>query len=138
MLVLTRRVGESVVIGDDVVVTVLEVKGDVVRVGVQAPRSIRVHRAEVYAAVVEANRAAAASRGQAVDAELSRLAAQRTADDTDGSANPVADDRSGAEGPAAARPRRQRAPRERPARGSSGADQPVQREPGRQRVTRDR
>lgn len=79
MLVLTRRVGESVVIGDEVVVTVLEVKGDVVRVGVQAPRAVRVHRAEVYAAVKEANRAAATSRGTAVDEELRRLAARRAA-----------------------------------------------------------
>lgn len=55
MLVLTRRVGESVVIGDDVVVTVLEVRSDGVRLGIDAPRHVRVHRAEVLAAVREAN-----------------------------------------------------------------------------------
>ena len=64
MLVLSRRTGESVVIGDDVVVTVLEVKGDGgVRLGIDAPRTVRVHRAEVYAAVKAAN--ADASRSAA-------------------------------------------------------------------------
>ena len=48
MLVLTRRVGESVVIGHDVVVTVLEVRGDVVKVGITAPRDIEVDRLEVF------------------------------------------------------------------------------------------
>ncbi len=51
MLVLTRRAGESVVIGDGIVVTVIEVRGDGVRVGIQAPRSVKVHRAEVLEAV---------------------------------------------------------------------------------------
>lgn len=55
MLVLTRRVGESVVIGDGVVVTVIEVRGDGVRIGIDAPRSVRVHRAEVLEAVMAAN-----------------------------------------------------------------------------------
>ena len=58
MLVLSRRIGESIIIGDDIVVTVLEVRGDVVRVGISAPRSIRVHREEVYRALEAANRAA--------------------------------------------------------------------------------
>ncbi|HEU4566580.1 MAG TPA: carbon storage regulator CsrA [Marmoricola sp.] len=61
MLVLSRRAGESVVIGDDVVVTVLEVRGDVVRVGIDAPRSVRVHREEVYRELKAANEAAARS-----------------------------------------------------------------------------
>jgi carbon storage regulator len=61
MLVLTRRVGESLVIGDDVVIRVLDVKGDVVRIGVDAPRHVQVHRQEVYEAVKAANRAAAAA-----------------------------------------------------------------------------
>ena len=61
MLVLTRRIGESLVIGDDVVIRVLDVKGDVVRIGVDAPRHVQIHRQEVYEAVRAANRAAAAS-----------------------------------------------------------------------------
>ena len=48
MLILTRRVGESVVIGDEVTVTVLGVKGNQVRLGVDAPREVSVHRQEIY------------------------------------------------------------------------------------------
>ncbi|MGN6299510.1 MAG: carbon storage regulator CsrA [Angustibacter sp.] len=69
MLVLTRRIGESLVIGDEVVIRVLDVKGDVVRIGVDAPRHVQIHRQEVYEAVMAANRAAAASS----DAGLSAL-----------------------------------------------------------------
>ncbi|HSW32345.1 MAG TPA: carbon storage regulator CsrA [Steroidobacteraceae bacterium] len=48
MLILTRRVGETVMIGDDVTVTVLGVKGNQVRVGVNAPRDVAVHREEIF------------------------------------------------------------------------------------------
>ncbi len=48
MLILTRRVGESLTIGDDVTVTILGVKGNQVRVGVDAPKDVAVHRQEIY------------------------------------------------------------------------------------------
>jgi carbon storage regulator len=66
VLVLTRRAGESVMVGDDVVITVLEVRGDVIRLGVAAPRSIQVHREEVYRELQRANREAASPSDTAV------------------------------------------------------------------------
>jgi carbon storage regulator len=72
VLVLTRRPGESVMIGDDVVVTVLDVRGDVVRVGIKAPRSVQVHREEVYRELQKVNREAASPSESAVQA-LSRM-----------------------------------------------------------------
>jgi carbon storage regulator len=59
VLVLTRQSGQSINIGDDVVVTVLEVRGDHVRLGVRAPRHVDVHREEVFEARRLANHSAA-------------------------------------------------------------------------------
>lgn len=67
MLVLTRRANQSIVIGDTVVVTVLEVRGDQVRIGIDAPRSVPVHREEVHREIADANRAAASPASGALD-----------------------------------------------------------------------
>ena len=67
MLVLTRRVGESIVIGNDVTVTVLEVRGDQIRIGIDAPKTVPIHREEVYVQVQQENRGAVASASQAAD-----------------------------------------------------------------------
>lgn len=61
MLILTRRTGESIRIGDDITVTVIEVSRDNLRVGIDAPRHIAVHRQEVYEAIQQENEAARAS-----------------------------------------------------------------------------
>ena len=53
MLVLTRHANQSIMIGEDVVITVLEVRGDQVRLGIRAPRSVDVHREEVFVALRE-------------------------------------------------------------------------------------
>ena len=59
MLILTRKSGESITIGDDVKITVVEVKGKQVRIGIDAPRSYMIHREEVYLNIQEENRRAA-------------------------------------------------------------------------------
>jgi carbon storage regulator len=56
VLVLTRRANQSIMIGHEIVVTVLEVRGDQVRLGIKAPRSIDVHREEIFAQLQQANR----------------------------------------------------------------------------------
>jgi carbon storage regulator len=58
MLVLSRRANQSIIIGQDIVVTVIEVRGDQVRLGIDAPREVTVHREEVAAEIRAANRAA--------------------------------------------------------------------------------
>jgi len=59
MLILTRKSGEQIAIGDDIVINFLEIKGTQVKVGIEAPRHITVHRQEVYERVREENMAAA-------------------------------------------------------------------------------
>jgi carbon storage regulator len=72
VLVLTRKRNQSIIIGDEVEVTVLEVRGDQVRLGIEAPRRVSVHRREVYDDIQQANREAAGSR-RGLDHALSFL-----------------------------------------------------------------
>jgi len=67
VLVLTRKKGERVMIGDDIVVTVIDVRGDGVRIGFDAPRGVSIQRAEVVSAVTDANTDAAAAGAQTAD-----------------------------------------------------------------------
>jgi carbon storage regulator len=81
MLVLSRRVGEQLVIADDIVLTVIEVRGDGVRLGIDAPRSVRIHRVEVLDAVRSAN-AEAAAADEGTETALRRLLDARSAEHT--------------------------------------------------------
>jgi carbon storage regulator len=73
MLVLTRKLSQSIMIGDDIEVSVLSISGDKVRIGVQAPREIPVFRNEVYREIREQRMAAGSSERAEVDEELKRL-----------------------------------------------------------------
>lgn len=61
MLALSRKQGESIMVGSDIEITVLEVKGDQVKIGISAPKSIPVYRKEIYSQIQEANRESVAS-----------------------------------------------------------------------------
>jgi carbon storage regulator len=63
MLVLSRKVGESIVIGEGITVTIVDIKGDTVRVGVDAPREVKVQRSEVLEQIARETAAAAAAAG---------------------------------------------------------------------------
>lgn len=60
MLVLSRKKNESIIIDENIVITVVEVRGDKVRLGIQAPREIPIHRSEIYAAIQKEEQTAAA------------------------------------------------------------------------------
>ena len=70
MLNITRRRGERVVLGDDVFISVLEVSGQTVRLGIDAPRSVRVYREEIWLEVKRENEAAAHAAGASLPADL--------------------------------------------------------------------
>ena len=76
MLVLTRAVNEAIVIGGNIEVTIIDVKGGKVRIGIQAPPSVTVHRREVHQAIQDANREAAKPGPVSLD-ELQRMLEER-------------------------------------------------------------
>ena len=67
MLVLSRQRDETIMIGDDIELTIVDIRGDKVRVGISAPSSVSVHRKEVYEAIRKENEQAAAFRGDLED-----------------------------------------------------------------------
>lgn len=67
MLILTRRVGETLMIGDEVTVTVLGVKGNQVRIGVNAPKSVSVHREEIYERIRQEREGQAPEQGESAE-----------------------------------------------------------------------
>jgi carbon storage regulator len=74
VLVLTRKRGERILVGDDIVITILDIKGDAIRIGVDAPSGVRIQRHEVIAAIAEANVAAAEADSAAGDTLAALLA----------------------------------------------------------------
>lgn len=73
MLVLTRKLGEKILIGEDIAVTVLDVRGDGVRIGIDAPRGVKIQREEVVRAIEAANREATAESPDAEDQLIESL-----------------------------------------------------------------
>ena len=64
MLALSRKANESIIIGNDIEITILEIKGDQVKIGITAPKSVPVYREEVYAQIKDANKEAASDAVQ--------------------------------------------------------------------------
>ncbi|MCW2526755.1 MAG: csrA [Pseudonocardiales bacterium] len=128
MLILTRRVGESIVVGDDIVLTVFEVRGDAVRVGIEAPRSVQVHRQEVYDELKRLNEQSVSPSDDAVDALRDALGgAEPPADQPDLSLVP--DETDPASGPAPQSPAPQSSVAEPPAAQSPATQTPATQSP---------
>lgn len=68
MLALARKINQSIMIGNDVEITLLEIKGDQIKIGIKAPKNVPIYRKEIYAQIQEENKSA----GQAVDVDKIR------------------------------------------------------------------
>jgi len=73
MLVLTRKKDQALVIGDDIEVTVLDIQGDQIRLGVSAPKSVKIFRKELYLEILEENKSAAKTAAQVPTVEIKNL-----------------------------------------------------------------
>lgn len=81
MLILTRKLGEGIVIGPDVVVRVVEIKGTQVKLGIEAPQQTSVHREEVHRRICEENLRAAAQAPDRLDDMMRALSPEKKADE---------------------------------------------------------
>ncbi len=83
MLILSRKVDESIIIGDEILVSIVDIKGDQVKLGIQAPKDVKVYRQEVYEAIQQENLAAA--RTSADLPEIKRLSGKKRSQASDSS-----------------------------------------------------
>lgn len=89
MLVLTRKKGQSIMVGDEIEISVVEINGDAIRIGIKAPRDVSIYRREIYDAILEENiRAAGSSAGMAeklkkIQISLTNKANKQKQDDQD-------------------------------------------------------
>lgn len=67
MLALTRKINETIVIGNDIEITVLDIKGDQVKLGISAPKSVPIYRKEIYVQIQEENREAVTNAGDSIE-----------------------------------------------------------------------
>lgn len=118
MLVLSRRVGERLIIGNDIVVTIIDVRSDGVRVGIDAPREVRVTRAEIFEAVEQHNVEAASADDSAL--EKLRGLAPKSAPGA-GSQTSSSQGNSAQRGAAALKPAPKPAPKQAPDAGAASS-----------------
>ena len=80
MLVLTRKKGQSIMVGDEIEISVVEINGDAIRIGIKAPRDVSIYRREIYDAILEENiRAAGSSAGMAEKLKKIQISLTNTA-----------------------------------------------------------
>jgi carbon storage regulator len=78
MLILSRKANEKIMIGDDISITIMEIRGDQIRVGVEAPKNVKVYRQEVFNAIKDENRAAVLGGDGKIQSKLPVLAWKQT------------------------------------------------------------